>query len=123
MLMDNENEHIRSWAVRFLCEEKKPPEEAVEKFALLAASDESSLVRLHLASVLQRMPVGQRWDIATGLVAHAGDDTDQNLPLMIWYGIQPAVADDRERALELAAKCRISKIRQFITRRIALKSH
>ena len=120
--LDNENEHIRSWAIRFLCEGKKPPGEAVKKFALLATSDKSSLVRLHLASTLQRMPIGQRWDIAAGLVTHEEDNMDQNLPLMIWYGIEPAVGDDRTRALELVSKCRIPKLRRFITRRIASKS-
>ena len=120
--LDNENEHIRSWAVRFLCEKKKPSGEAVKKFALLATSDKSSLVRLYLASALQRMPIGQRWDIAAGLVTHEEDNIDQNLPLMIWYGIEPAVGDDRTRALELVSKCRIPKLRRFIARRIASKS-
>ncbi len=117
--LDNDNEHIRSWAVRLLCEDEKPPNKAVEKFAVLAASDKSPLVRLHLASVLQRMPLEQRWDIAAGLVARGEDDTDQNLPLMIWYGIEPAVAADQKMALELAAKTKISKVRRFIARRIA----
>jgi putative membrane-bound dehydrogenase-like protein len=120
--LDNDNEHIRSWAIQFLCEEKKPPEEAVRKFASLAASDKSPLVRLHLASALQRIPLAQRWEIATGLVTHAEDNKDQNLPLMIWYGIEPAVVGDQKRALELASKSKLSKVIQFIARRIATKS-
>jgi putative membrane-bound dehydrogenase-like protein len=120
--LENDNEYIRSWSVRLLCEQEKPSEAAFEKFALLAASDRSPLVRLHLASALQRMALDQRWDIAAGLVAHVEDDTDQNLPLMIWYGIEPAVVADQKTALELAAKSRISKVRRFIARRTASNS-
>jgi hypothetical protein len=41
------------------------------------------------------------------------------LPLMIWYGIEPAVADDPARAVQMLGECRIPKIREFLARRIA----
>ena len=121
--LDSESEYIRSWAVRLLCEKPEPPEKAVEKFALLAAADTSPLVRLYLAAALQRIPLEQRWDIAAGLVARAEDDADQNLPLMIWYGIEPAVASSQKMALQLAEKSKISKLRRFIARRTASNAH
>ena len=82
-------------------------------------SDESSLVRLYLASALQQLPLEDRWAIAEGLLRHGDDAVDQNLPLMIWYGVEPLVVADPTRALTLAAASRIPQVRQFIYRRAA----
>ena len=60
-----------------------------------------------------------RWDIAEALVAHGEDATDHNIPFMIWYGIEPLVAADQTRAVQLVAKAKIPLIRRFIARRIA----
>jgi hypothetical protein len=38
---------------------------------------------------------------------------------MIWYGTAPLVAADKPRALKLAGACKIPKVRQFISRRVA----
>jgi len=40
---------------------------------------------------------------------------------MIWYGIEPAVALDKDRALKLATTTKIPLLRQYIARRIAAK--
>ena len=69
--------------------------------------------------MLQRIPIKDRWAIAEGLVSHADDAEDPNLPLMIWYGIEPAVAADKDRAIKLAAACKIPLVRQHIARRLA----
>jgi len=119
-LLDHESEHLRVWAIQLLVDDKDPPADAVKKFADMAANDPSALVRLYLASALQRMPIESRWDIAAGLVGHEQDKDDHNLPLMIWYGIEPAVAADPTRALtQLAAKTKIPLVRQYIARRAA----
>jgi hypothetical protein len=60
------------------------------EFVHLANSDTSGLVRLTLASTLQRLPVSQRLDLAAALLARKEDADDHNLPLLIWYGLIPA---------------------------------
>jgi len=85
----------------------------------MAGGDASPIVRLYLASGLQRLPPPRRWGIATALCSHAEDASDQNLPLMIWYGIEPMVATDRGRAAELLVKCKIPIVRESIARRLA----
>ena len=45
--------------------------------------------------------------MAEGLVSHAEDAKDANLPLMVWYGIEPLVAADGKRAVTLAAKSKL----------------
>jgi putative membrane-bound dehydrogenase-like protein len=116
--LHHESEYVRGWAVQFLLEDKNPNAAVQAELAQLAEYEASPFVRLNLASGLQRMPFGERWSIAGSLAAHAEDAEDHNLPLMLWYGVEPAAAADPERGLELAAKCRISKVRRFIARRI-----
>ncbi len=71
-----------------------------------------------LASALQRLPVETRWPIAEALASHAEDADDTPLVLMTWYGLEPLVPADRERAVSLVERMAIPKLRQFLTRRI-----
>ena len=117
-LLDHESEYVRSWAVYLLVEDRAPAAEAVAKFAQMAAKDQSPLVQLYLASALQRMPVGQRWNIVAALLAR-DVAKDHNLPLMIWYGAEPAVAADMRQALEAASSSQVPRALPFTIRRIA----
>ena len=113
------SEHVRSWVVQLLCEDKKVTGVTLKAFAQMAREDKSPMVRLALASALQRLPLGDRSEIAEGLVARAEDATDPNLPLMIWYGVEPLVASNRDRAIRLMQQCKLPQVREFITRRLA----
>ena len=53
------------------------------------------------------MPVGQRWDILEGLLSHAEDANDHNLPLMYWYAAEPLADVDKSRALALAWQAKV----------------
>ena len=46
----------------------------------MAREDRSAVVRLYLASALQRLNHAARWSVASELVMHAEDAADQNLP-------------------------------------------
>ncbi|MBM3876663.1 MAG: hypothetical protein FJ386_08100 [Verrucomicrobia bacterium] len=97
------------------------PPSLLLKFTAMAKDDPSPFVRLGLASALQRLKLADRWPIAEALLSHAGDATDKDLPLLTWYGIEPAVAADPAKAALLLAKCQVPQVRQFITRRLAAK--
>jgi putative membrane-bound dehydrogenase-like protein len=111
---------LRAWAVRLLVEDRKVSRAVGVRLATMARKDRSSAVRLALASALQCLPFAERWPIAAGLAAHARDAADANLPLMIWYGIEPLVPTDPERSAGLIARARIPLARRNIARRIAL---
>ena len=110
------DDEVTAWAIRLLCETIAPAY-VLDRFVNLANDARSPVVRLALASVLQRLPLKDRWAIAEGLLSHEEDAKDANLPLMIWYGIEPLVPADPDRALKLAVNARIPKVRQFIARR------
>lgn len=117
--LGHESEYIRAWAVRLLSESKTLSPAILDRFVELVATGDSPLVRLHLASALQRLPVEQRWPIAEALATREEDANDANLPLMIWYGIEPLVHDDLDRFIHLAATAKIPLVRQHIARRVA----
>ena len=113
------NEHIRTWAIKLLCDRGQLSSKTKNRFIQMANNDTAGLVQLHLASALQKLPFADRWPLATALVSHATYAKDPVLPLMIWYGLNPAVQENPTEALKLIAKCKIPKVRQFIARRLA----
>ena len=119
--LSHTSEHARWWAIRLLTEDQKVSPALLAKFVTMAREDKSAFVRLGLASALQRLPVNDRWELATALLAHAEDAADKDLPLLTWYGIEPSVAANQTKAALLLAKCQQPQVRQFITRRLTVK--
>ena len=85
----------------------------------LAASDPSSLVRLVLASTMQRLSFSQRLPLAAGLVTHKEDATDKNIPLMVWYALIPIAENDPPALASIAAKSELRATTKYVTRRLA----
>lgn len=110
---------FRAWTIQLALEEHPAGTWLLEKMASMAHRDPSPVVRLYLASALQRLEPDQRWEIAAGLVSHGEDATDHNLPLMDWYGIEPLGALDPSRALHLVMNGKIPLLQSFMVRRIA----
>jgi putative membrane-bound dehydrogenase-like protein len=118
-LLRHEKEYVRAWAIYFLVEQRQPSAEALGRFATLAREDDSALVRLYLASALQRTPVERRWEVLAGLLGRADDSSDHNLPLMVWYAAEPVVPLDMARALTLAGDTKLPRVFTFTVQRIA----
>jgi putative membrane-bound dehydrogenase-like protein len=85
---------------------------------LADANSSDSLVRLHMASAMQRLPLDARFPFAIALAAHAEDANDRQQPLMIWYGIEPAITAHPEQAIALAMSSKIPTVRRLVTRRL-----
>ena len=116
----DESEPVRVWAIKLLTDDGRVSEPALGRFVEMAGSDLAGLVQLHLASTLRLLPLAKRWALAKPMVSHRVFADDPVLPLMIWYGINPAVGADRAEAVQLLAQCQIPKVRQFIARRLAV---
>jgi putative membrane-bound dehydrogenase-like protein len=86
------------------------------------ASDKSDLSdglhRLHAASALQKLPLAARFPMATQLCAHSEDAGDRDQPLMVWYGIEPAITTHPEQAIALAIASQLPTVRRLIARRL-----
>jgi len=117
--LGNPNEYLRAWAIQLLAENKRVSDEALNRFRDLAQMDPSPVVRLYLASAMQRVPAEKRWDIVAALNQHATDATDHNLPLMSWYAAEPLATNDLTRALAIAENSKIPRLLELTVRRAA----
>lgn len=116
-LLNHATPQVRAWAIRLLCEDGSPGNDALARFATLAREDASPVVRLYLAAILQRLPADDRWAIAEALVRRSEDANDHNLPKMIWYAVEPLVAAQPVRALALIREGTLPLVNRFIVRR------
>ncbi len=114
----DKDEYVRAWAVQLLCEDSAPPTEAITAFVQMAQTDVSPVVRLYLASALQRIDPAARWNVVEKLARHGEDATDHNLPKMIWFGLEPLVKTNPTRALAVAAQTNIPMLAQYVARRL-----
>ncbi|HEU5146529.1 MAG TPA: PVC-type heme-binding CxxCH protein [Chryseosolibacter sp.] len=115
--LKSRDEYIRAWAIQLLCEDKSPSAKAMQEFVRMAAEDPSPVVRLYLASAMQRTGEQAAWQIAEALTGHGEDADDHNIPKMIWFGLEPLVARDVRKGLALASKSDIPLIAEYVARR------
>jgi putative membrane-bound dehydrogenase-like protein len=121
-LLANDSEYVRAWTVQLALDCEQPNIAGLQsQFLEMARKDQSPVVRLYLASALQRMPKGPRWQIVRALARRGRDTRDHNLPLMIWYAAEPLATRNPERALALGLTSgkRLPLLRDFMLRRIA----
>ena len=121
LFLQDPDPYIRAWTIQLALEENSATETVLSRLSEMAVNDPSPIVRLYLASALQRLPHKERLRIASGLVQHAEDAGDHNLPLMIWYGIEPIASTDNQTALQLLESAKIPLIRRFISERLSLR--
>ncbi len=140
-LLSHDDPYVRGWAIQFLCDQSnvnafqptgtghskvtlttdplaKISRNVLDRFEEMARSDSSKIVRLFLASAVQRLPFSDRWPILDGLVSHAEDIDDNNLPRMYWFGLEPMVPNHQPKALKLVLNGKIPKLQEFVARRM-----
>lgn len=132
-LLSDRHESVRAWAIRLLTDDmpldtifsqqvdavSSVPEDLMGALVEMARNDPSGLVRLVLASTLQRLPVNRRLELARPLAARAEDAEDHNLPGLIWTGLIPTAATDAHGLVALARECRMPGLSRSIARRLA----
>jgi putative membrane-bound dehydrogenase-like protein len=119
--LHHESEHVRNWAVRLLVDQDEPSSSVLDLFASMAQSENSWIVRMSLASALQRVAIGKRWDAAMALSIAASDVNSPNLQRMLWYAIEPEITLDPRRALEIVEAVS-PRMGRWIARRITENS-
>jgi hypothetical protein len=117
-LLNSNEEYIRAWAIQLLAEDSSVSNSIMTKWAEMAETDSSAVVRLYLASAIQRLPIENRWQVLENLAKHKEDADDHNLPLMLWYALEPAVMQDIKKSLSLAQSSKIPLLTKYVTRRI-----
>lgn len=118
-ILSSGDPYLRSWGIQLELEDGVASQAMLARLVAMAKSDSSAVVRLYLASALQRLPLDQRWELGGALLSHGEDAADHNLPLVVWYGIEPLVVSDPARAITLAKSSKLEKVARFIVRRAA----
>ncbi len=117
--LDDADEHVRAWSIQLLCEDRDAGGEVLARFVEMARADRSPIVRLYLASALQRIDDDSKWSIIEALAEHGEDANDHNLPKLIWLGLEPLVVTNIERSIALAQSSKIPLLSRHVARRIA----
>lgn len=132
-------ESLRSWSIRLLTDDwplddamgaschdaadctrvREQAQKLMPHLLAMAKHDTSALVRLSLASVLQRLPIDFRPVLAKALVDREEDRADHNLPLMIWYGLIPVTHQNPAELVDVAKDCKLPKTLELISRCLA----
>lgn len=132
-LLKHRDPYIRAWSVQLLCdasplnafqnaehaENSVLSAEVLDELKRLSTEDQSPVVRLYVASAVQRLAWKDRWPLLTELARHEEDIEDNNLPRMYWFGLEPMVPHHPEQSLRVAIGGRIPALQQFVARRIS----
>lgn len=136
-LLQHPDEYVRAWTIQLALDAASsgkqispeygaginwptPDRGLMQSMLQMAVVDPSPVVRLYLASALQRISIQNRRGIALALMARVEDRDDHNLPLMIWYGYEPVVGGNPEEALkDVKRHSAMPLIQDFTYRRIA----
>ena len=117
-LLGHESEHHRVWGLRLLAEFIDNPDDWFEPLIDVSVSEKSGLVRLHLASISYKLPVDLRWSLLESLAMNEQDIHDHNMPLMLWYGLEPLVPSRTKAAVSLAKRTPFPDLQKFLARRV-----
>ena len=116
-LLRDANEHVRTWAVRLLtdhlpldtatglsrAEGDDRRQSCARSWCIARSTIHRRLVRLALASTLQRLPIDVATKAGRGAVGPTAEDAgDHNLPAMIWFGLIPLAERRPELLMPLA---------------------
>ncbi len=129
--LGSREEAMRVWAVRHATDAMpiddvfgpkhtvtQVDDELWNRLLQLAKDDTSTLMRLTLASTLQRLPIEKRAGLAALLMQRADDQNDHNLPLLVWYGLMPVAKTDPSSLVTVAMESRWPQVQRFIARRL-----
>ena len=112
------DEYVRAWGVQLLSQSQDNSmitsySEAIS-LPSMARTEASPLVRLHLASAVQRLPEKRAWNLIEALAQHGEDREDRNIPYLLWQAIAPRMKENPERAFRLAETTLLPQLADWI---------
>lgn len=112
--LGDSDEDIRAWGIQLAAEDRLVSSELADEFVRLAAVDSSPVVRLYLASALQRVEPRIAARMIEALAQHGEDLQDRNLPYLLWQGIGPLMKMHVSEALGLAQRTQLPQLADWI---------
>ncbi len=100
-MLHHEDQFVRAWTVRLLCDHYQVAPAITRALAQLAAKEPYIEVRKQLASSARRLPAKDALPIIRNLLNYDEDAADIHQPLLLWWALE-AKADDQGRDLILS---------------------
>ncbi|MFY7875490.1 MAG: PVC-type heme-binding CxxCH protein, partial [Pirellula sp.] len=125
LAIHDQDEHVRGWGVRLLSQpatsfqKQHTPDSSVGELASMAANDPSALVRCELAAASHRLPIETANKIVEQLVTHTEDNSDHNLPWMVWYATSRVIEETPKASIDLLGRSKIEKVSEYIARQVS----
>src|SRR5262245_19700711 len=119
-LLNHANEHVRTWAVRWIGDHD--PGFDLIKLHKMAEADESPTVRSQLACTAKRLRDDEGAMIALRLAEGKSDMDDPYLPLLVWWAMERRVSTVMELFSQMIVDERFWRTRmarEFLAERIA----
>lgn len=113
------NEHLKVWALQLLMEKGHPSAAWMAELESLSKNESSGLVLAYLAGLSQKLPPADRWALLEAIAKRQDFATDRTLPLLSWYGLQPAILASSQRALQLCESSTMPHLRKNVARYLA----
>jgi len=102
IMLTHQNQFVRAWTVRLLCDHYQVEPTIAKALADLAAKEPYIEVRKQLASSTRRLPAKDALPIIRNLLNYDEDSKDIHQPLMLWWAIEAKASDgSRKEILDL----------------------
>lgn len=102
-LLGHPDEHVRTWTIRLLGDEKHVSATVAKRLLSIAQSDASPIVRSQLACTARRLPYEHGLPVTLALLARDEDIEDVHIPLLLWWSVEDKAVSERTRVLDLFA--------------------
>ncbi len=99
--LGHKNPHVRTWAVRLICDDGRVSSRLAQQLVRLAQSEPQAIVRSQLACSAGRLPADSGLAIVGELLGRDEDQADPHLPLLLWWAVESHCRKDREGILAL----------------------
>ncbi len=100
-LIQHSHAPVRAWTVRFIGDTKRLSPELHKQIAALARLEKDSSVRNQLACSAKRWPAREAMTVVHELLRHAEDESDPQIPLLLWWAIEDKAVSDQWEVLSL----------------------
>ncbi|MFO0952637.1 MAG: PVC-type heme-binding CxxCH protein [Isosphaeraceae bacterium] len=113
---------VRRWTVRLLGDDQRMNPSLRASLLQMASADPDPLVRSQLAASAQRWEARDGVPLLERLAARDEDRDDTQIPLMIWWGIERQIRNDREAVVSWLTRPDALKpaiVRQVVVERVA----
>jgi putative membrane-bound dehydrogenase-like protein len=98
-MLGHSEEYIRAWTVRLLGDARKASPALAKRFAELALTDPSPVVRAQLLCTAKRLPGDQALPVVEQILLRDIDGNDPVIPWLLWWAIESKAMSDHRRLI------------------------